>query len=53
MTARIEAMLRSGPTSARMLRRAYGLLPHEVLQILRELGAERYDKGGKVYWRLK
>lgn len=53
MKARIEAVLRCGPTSARALRRAYGMLPGELLELLHELGAERYDKGGKVYWRLR
>lgn len=48
----LEACLRAGPTSARTLRRRFGLLPGELLEELTRVGAVRCDRGGRVLWRL-
>lgn len=49
----VEAILRGGPTTARALRRCCGLLPGELLEELKRLGAVRYDRKGSVLWKLK
>jgi len=41
-----------GPCSAWSLRRELGVLPGELLVMLREIGAVRCDHGGRVLWRL-
>lgn len=48
----LERMLRRGPYSARVLRRGLGISSGELLELLREVGAKRCDKNGRVLWRL-
>lgn len=48
----VEAYLRGGPTSAEVLRRHFRMLPGELLEELKRIGAVRYDYRGRVRWRL-
>ena len=48
----LERMLRRGPYSARVLRRGLGISSGELLTLLRELGARRVDRDGRVLWGL-
>lgn len=49
--ARLAGILRRcGPTSARVLRRRLDVTPGELLALLREAGAHRVDRGGRVLW---
>ena len=53
MVERLRRILRLfGPCSAWSLRRELGVLPGELLVMLREVGAVRCDHGGRVLWRL-
>ena len=48
----LERMLRRGPYSARALRRGLGISSGELLALLREIGARRVDRDGRVLWGL-
>lgn len=53
MGDRLRRLLRHyGPLSARALRLDLGVSPGELLVLLREIGAVRCDRGGRVLWRL-
>ena len=43
-------LIASGPLSARSLRRGLGISSGELLGYLREIGAVRRDKNGRVLW---
>lgn len=54
MVERLGRLLRHhGPLSARTLRRDLGVSSGELLALLRDVGAQRCDHGGRVLWRLE